>query len=306
MVRRLPVVRSQVTRWLISVPVWGERCVDIFCAVGLPALQRAVHHLVAEYAVDARLVIHTDQADRVRGATDLVMEFRPVPAGVRDFDSLAQAHREVMSLGFVGDVVVPFTADSLISEAALSYCAEVFENNSDIKLILCTVPRVRAEGRVPDTGDAQALMKWAWANRHPMTQECTWPGGLCSDLSRTFFERAGAVATRHCLPSPLAAKIDGRQLRFTPTTDANLMQCFDRSELHMVPDCRQLTWVELSPMDKDFQRTNRTIEQRLDDSLRISDSLQCWCLEHKVMLVGPPQDCGDDEYASKILSVSKR
>ena len=294
-----------MTRWLISVPVWGERCVDIFCAVGLPALQRAVDFLQARRGVDARLVIHTDQADRVRGATSLAIEARPVPAGARDFDSMSQGHREVMALGLLGDVVVPLTADTVISEAGLDYCAEVLEN-PQLRVVLCAVPRALQQGRVPDTGDAQALMAWAWENRHPLVRECEWPRGLASNLSRMFFERDGSVITRQCLPHPLAVKIDGRALRFTPTVDANLMQCFDRSELHVTVNCRQLALVELSPASKDDGRATKTIEQRLAEyAVVIPDPLQRWCLGHKIVLVGEPRDCGDDAVVSKIMSLGK-
>jgi hypothetical protein len=286
---------------LISVPVWGERCVDVFCAAGLPALQRAVAALEATHGVDARLVVHTDQPDKVRGATSLKVECRPVPVGLRDFDSMSQGHREVMAMGLRWDVVVPLTADTVISEQGLSYCARVLED-LQLRAVLVAVPRTLQQGRVPDTADAAGLMAWSWANRHPAVAEATWPEGRSRDLSRTFFEAEGTVVTRQALPHPLAIRVDGRPLRFTPTVDANLIQCFDPTEMHMTPNCRELALIEMSPPDKPFDVVEGTMARRLaSGALVIPDPVQRWCLNHKVTLVGTPRDCADDAFVGQIL-----
>ena len=294
-----------MTRWLISIPVWGERYVDEFCATALPALERAVAVLMGERSVEVRLVIHTDQPDRLRGASAVPIELRPVPAGVRYFDCMSQAHREALSLGLHGDVVVLMTAGSVISHQGLTYCAEVFDNPR-IMAVLCASPRVLNVGPVPTVADGVAMMNWAWTNRHPMTRECTWPEGKSADVSRTYFERDGCVATRQALPHPLAVRIDGRPLRFTPTIDANLIHCFDPIEMHMAVDCRRLAMVKMTPLDKGFQLSDKTMQQRLINlELVIPDPVQQWCLRHKVMLYGPPHDCDDDNFVNEIIELSK-
>ena len=90
-----------MARWLISTPVWGERYVNVFCATTLPAINAAATPLVAA-GHDVRLVAHTDQPEKIGAATNLAFDPRPVPAGLRDFDCMSQAHREVLGMAVMG------------------------------------------------------------------------------------------------------------------------------------------------------------------------------------------------------------
>jgi hypothetical protein len=294
-----------MVRWLISVPVWGERYVDEFCATALPPLDRAVAALrEARPEVDVRLIIHTDRPERIAGLAGAPVECRPVPAGARDFDCMSQAHREVLGLGVRGDVAVILTAGTVMSAETLTYCADVLDHPRRL-VVLCAVPRVLAEGQIPDTSDAPALMAWAWDHRHPITIESTWPDGRSADLSRTYYERGGEVASRVCLPHPLAIRIDGRPLRFTPTIDVNLINCFDRSEMHLVPNCDRLAVLKLTPPDKGYRTVEETMFQRLEAyRFVIPDPQQRWCLSHRIALVGRAKMCPDVEVVEKIMQVS--
>lgn len=293
-----------MTRWLISAPVWGERYVGVFCATTLPAINVAAQRLLhwaahAGEEVDVRLVVHTDQPARIAAQTFLPITLRPVPAGLRDFDCLSQAHREVLGMGCVGDVVCLMTADAVLVESGYEYAAEVLRN-PQIGLVMCAAMRALEEGHIPST-EGRTLTRWAWANRHPITEETCWPDGRAGDLSRMHFTAGGSVVSRICLPHPLAARIDGRPLAFTPTVDVNLMNCFDRSEIHLATDCEKLSLFELSPRDKTDRKVQRTIAQRLRaGELRVPDPLQQWCLGHRVVIVGPARDCGDDELVRTI------
>lgn len=287
-------------RWLISASVWGERYVEEFCATALPALDRAVEHLRRsadlDYDPDVRVVVHTDQPERIAGASGSSIECRPVPAGARDFDCMSQAHREVLGMALRGDVVVLLTAGAIISARGLRYCADRFAENERLRGVLCAVPRVLAQGQVLDTEDAQGLMDWGWQNRHPMVDECTWPEGRSADLSRAFFTGAdGAVITRQFLPHPLAVKIDGRPLRFTPTIDANLIHCFEPVEMHVTPDCRELAMLKLTPADKGYDLTSATMRERAaSGGLVVTNPHQRWCASHRIQLCGDdPRGCED-------------
>lgn len=291
-----------MSRWLISAPAWGERCVDVFCATALPALERAVLVLQAAVDVDARLVIHTDQLERVRdSATQVTVEARPVPAGLRDFDCLSQAHREVLRMACRGDIVVLSTADMLISERGLLYCDKALADPQTL-LVMCAGVRALQEGQIPSTRSALGLMSWAWDHRHPMTEDCRWPGGRSVDLSRMYFQEGASVVARLCMPHPLAVRIDGRPLKFSPTVDANLMQCFDPVEIHLTTDSTKLALIELSPRDKDYQVAADAIEQRLvAGTIQVPDPLQQWCMNHRITLLGPGnKDCGDQEIVDTI------
>lgn len=280
-------------RWLISVPVWGESYVNEFASASQPSLDRAVAALVS-LGVEARIILYTDQPQRLLGSGGPSTECRPVPSGARDFDCMSQAHRDTMNSALHGDVVVLLTAGTIISEQGLVYCLDALSNPQK-RVVLCAVPRVLAQGQLPDTSDAQVLMRWAWENRHPMTSACTYPDGRSVDLSRTYYpDSRGGVVTRVFLPHPLAVKMLGRPPSFTPTVDCNLMNNFDPSELHMATDCLRLAMVKLTPADKGFQVSSSSMKDRMVSGLVVSDMHQRWCAAHRVVLCGgPTEECCD-------------
>lgn len=250
------------------------------------------------------LVVHTDSPDRIlNAATEIQVETRPVPAGLREFDCMSQAHREVLAMACRGDRVMLLTADLVVSANALTHCESIFRAHNKL-FIGCAGIRALQEGHIGKAYEKpRALLKWAWQNRHPMTTECAWPEGRSADLSRTYYTDGINVIARLCLPHPLAVRIDGRPLPFTPTIDVNLINNFNESEIHIVKDPDELALVELSPRDKDFARTGSTIEQRFNDGSFIvpRQGIQPWVLDHKIVLYGIPADCGDDAVVEKLL-----
>lgn len=278
-------------RWLISVPVWGEGCVDEFCSTALPSLDRAADALAHNLGVcrgggEVRLLVHTDQPDRIWASSSFSgpIDIRAVPAGARGFDCMSQAHREALGLALRGDVVVLLTAGSVLSEQSLVYCADVLANER-LMLVLCASPRVLAAGQLPSGADAQELMDWGWEHRHPIVAEETWPMGRSRDLSRVYFQEGPLVVTRQALPHPLAARIDGRQLRFTPTVDANLMNCFEPSEMHLATECSRLAVLKLTAADRWADLTAASMRARAEGGeIVVPDPRQRWCLGHRIVL----------------------
>jgi len=291
-------------RWLISVPVWGERCVNVFCATALPALENSILRLQKDHNIDAVLVVHTDEPNRIiSGATQISIEPRPLPAGARDYDCMSQGHREVLSMmACRQDRVALLTADLIISENGLSFCERRLQAG-DKWLICCASIRVLEEGLIPSTSDNRALMKWAWDRRHPMTTEATWPNGRIGDMSRLCFTKAANVNTRVCLPHPLAVKVVSRPLKFTPTIDTNLMQNFHQGEIHVVNNPDDLVLFEMSPRDKDFGIGEKTMQQRFHEGTlgRVGNPLQRWVLNQRITVLGNGDDCGDAAITSAML-----
>jgi hypothetical protein len=286
-------------RWLISVPVWGSRYVDIFCSTALPALRAAVAHL----ADDVRLVVHTDQASRIADvAGNLPVEPRPVPGGFNWSDSLSRAHRDVLAMACQGDVVVPLAADMVMSEGALVACRGHLAHGK--KLIACAGMRVLDQGAIPKSYTGAELLAWGWANRHPMTRECTWPLGNSKDVSRLYFENGENVACRLYLPHPLAVLVDGRPIHFHPTIDANAINNFSASDIHLVTDPNDLAVVELSPADKGFETTaplgERLRELRCENAM--INPMHRWLLTHRIVIRGANEDCGDDYVAGQMVA----
>lgn len=294
-----------MTRWLISVPVWGERYVNVFCATTLPAINAAISRLIMQEAhegrpVDVKLVVHTDCPEKIGAATDPGWyDPHPVPAGLRDFDCMSQAHREVLGMACKGDIVALMTSDAVPVVGALAYAAKILDDPHK-KLVMCAAMRALEEGHIRTT-EGVPFMRWAWKNRHPITEQTIWPRGHARDLSRMHFTDGEIAVTRMCLPHPLAVRMDGRRVAFTPTVDVNFMQCFDRTEIHLATRCEECGLVELSPRSKTDSLSPKTIQRRLEDGeLRIPDPLQRWCLSHRVMITGPERDCGDDAVVETI------
>lgn len=288
-----------MSRWLVSVPVWGRRYVDVFCATALPALERAMLCL----PTDARLVVHTDEPDRLRAAaTKIPMELRPVPAGLRDFDCLSQAHREVLAMACHDDRVALLTADLVLSTGSLLFCENKLADGK--RLIACAGIRAIEEGRIPNVTSGRKLLKWAWDHRHPIVQAATWPNGRLNDLSRIYFSHNGNVVARWCLPHPLALRVDGRQLSFAPTIDVNLINNFHESEIHLVIDPDEVAMVELSPRNKFVGELGHRMKAKFEnDQMLIPPGIQRWSFNHKIIICGHQIDCGDDPIVTKLLSV---
>lgn len=292
-----------MSRWLISAPAWGQRCVDVFCATALPAIERAMVRY-EQTTGDAYLIVHTDSPDRVRGAASQIrIETRPPPAGLRAFDCLSQSHREVLSMGLRGDRVMLLTADLILSEEGLLSCERIL-SQGDKWLVACAGIRALESGMIP-ASNGRELLDWAWEHRHPMTQACTWPGGRSSDLSRVYFSDGPNVVARLCLPHPLAVLIDGRPLPFSPTIDVNLIKNFHDGEIYLVTSPDDLGLVELSPPDKDFQVGHWGIHERLSmGKIVIADPQQRTLMSSKIVLRGSYADCEDDAYVNTILESS--
>jgi hypothetical protein len=142
---------------------------------------------------------------------------------------------------------------------------------------------------MPDTTNAAKLLEWAWDNRHQLTADASYPNGKAVDLSRVYFDVDGYVIARLALPHPLAVLVDGRTLPFSPTIDANLIQNFHPSEIHLETQPDALALVELSPVDKTGTTAGLSIKDRVaSGEFVIDDPMQRWCADHRVVLRRPP------------------
>ncbi len=265
---------------------------SVFCDRALPALCDA-----AERLTDAVLVLHTDQADRIRkeamGGLP-IQSYYPIPgAGSATWaERLSQAHRHVLTLARGHDRVALLTADMVVSVEAFAACEHRFAQGKE--LIACCGIRALDDRSLPAPLTSRALLEWAWANRHPHTTESIFPHG-CGDWSRMFFERDGNVICRLRWPHPLAAIPHGHSTRFHPTVDVSYMQNFNPSEIHVVTDPDELAVVELSPVDKTFARTTPLIHRIQDSTIRTMPHqlMQGWMLSHRIVIQGQEIDCGD-------------
>src|SRR5688572_29174891 len=99
-----------MSKWLISVPVWGESYVETFLTCAWPALEIAI----AELDQPTRILIHTDQPTYIgRMMVAGNVEFRRVPAS--SYIGLQMSHADAIASAEVGERIALLNADLIVS-----------------------------------------------------------------------------------------------------------------------------------------------------------------------------------------------
>lgn len=278
-----------MSRWLISVPAWGDAYVDKFKATALPTLQLAAANVVGERL----LVVHTDRPHQVAGMSSEVLpiEARAIHvSGDGYYVTMSNAHRDVIAMARPGDAVVIMPADAVISANALAACAAAFARGKKV-VAVCPVRAFDDAGR-PPVEDPRALLEHAWLNRHHIVRNSTWPGdGGGHELHRIFFDGGADVVARQWLPHPLAFLADGRAVTFGNSPDLDLIgNNFRPDEVHVVTDPDEMAFVALEPRSR-MLAPEPPISERLRGE-RLSP-LQLWMLSHRVCIRGRDVALGD-------------
>lgn len=239
-------------------------------------------------------------------ADRLFLRVDSVPGPDGSFGSLSACHREALAAAGPRDRVLLLTADMVLSREVLATCEHWL--SAGRKLVCCVPPRTLQDAGCPVGASGPELMEWAWANRHPMTRECTWPDGRSYDVWRMYFERDGEVAARVFLPHPLACVPYGRRVNFSPTIDVNLTANFTQSETYLITRPQEGAVVELSPPDKEFllttpmrSRLDNTAEPSCPQFVRAGNPRHRMFWGKRVVIRGAGGDCGDGEVVGRVL-----
>jgi hypothetical protein len=281
-----------MSRWLVSVPVWGDRYLDVFRRAALPALIEAKRG----FPGNVRIIVNTEKPEDMRSGE---FEARRLPARPTWWEALSSAHRQIITLASRNDRVMLLTADMVVSREIFTACERLIASGKN--LICCAGMRSLDDNEVPIGASARELLQWGWENRHPLTRACTWPSGQSGDLSRIFFDGGDVVNTRMWLPHPIALKKDSRSLRFGPTVDANLINNYSVHEIHLIADADEAACLELSPADKPFYLINSMDERIAGGEIKLSRMLHRSLLQKRVAIVGEGEDAGDAAVVDRIL-----
>lgn len=295
-----------MSNWIISVPVWGDRYLRIFEQAAWPALKVALDNLNKSH----QIYIHTDMEndDRLRNLmAGHHSVFHIVVGPDRAFQSLTDAHSQVIAGAPFGTKVCLLTADLVLSNNSLK--------NADAKLtggatqVVCVAGMRACEEELPPVGmSGRDLLAWGWEHRHPMTRDSTWPDGKSYDVWRMYFEKDDEVACRLCLPHPLAFVRTGKSYYFFPTCDVNLIANFGHQEIHLVTDPDEAAMIELSPKEKEYLLTESMLHRyntggpSLPPFWRTDNERHRFLFRQKIIIKGTGGDCGDDMVVRKILS----
>ena len=295
--------------WVAVLPAWGDRATRILLGATLPALAAAVRRMPGR---PVTVAVYTDRPEEVRAAYAILfdpaqcrLDIHPVLGVDGGFGSLSACHSHALDTATPSDRVLLLTADMVVSAEVLETCDRLMSVG---KLLVCCVAMRALEDAGPPIGAAgRALLAWAWANRHPMTRECTWPGGRSYDVWRMYFEQGDEVAARVFLPHPLVCVPGGRKLEFRPTIDVNLTANFSQAVTHLITSPEEGAVVELSPPDKDFLLTTTMRERMTNTQHSCPPLIRCTNPRHrmffgkKVVIRGAGGDCGDQEIVGKVL-----
>ncbi len=230
---------------VIAVPAWGEAYIRRAVDHVIPAVKAAVK----EDGEPATIVVHTDAPARFIKLSDELcrIECRPFTHHKEFHKALTAAHLDVIEKAKIGSIVILLNADIVPSIELVTFARRAF--NGENRIIASVAPRCLVTNEPPPVGAAaKDLLKWAWRNRHPVTEDLVWGRGKSTLPTMLFFEKGGEV-TLHCFHlHPFALLKDERTLKFKGTIDDDVLGNYDerKREICYLTNA-EIGFAELSP-----------------------------------------------------------
>lgn len=287
--------------WIVSVPVWGAPYVRIFEGASAPALLAAVSRLGG---TRVKFIIHTSAAEeaRVRAALpgqDVEVRF------VGDnptYVALQNAHADALASADLGDYVVLLNADLVVSGNLLMRCAYQFSAGVQA-VVMLGIRTVIGPEWPPAGAPSRDLLQWAWGHRHVIIRDLEWPDGRSMVPTYLFFGIGESVVARGFHLHPVAVVKRG-DISFKSTIDGDLLDAFPRDRIHVVTDPDDCAMCEISQPERRFP----VRDMGGMTSVRVAASMEaraspthCWLFTHRIGVVGPVCDCGDEAVAREVL-----
>lgn len=285
-----------MSRWVVGIPVWGERYVRTFIEVALPFHRAAVQH----YGGDVMYVFHTDHPHLLHEATEgLTRQILPCPPDSEGYARFGVCHMLAMHIAQLGDRVAPLCADQILSVECFAAAERRFQTGMQA---VCWLGHRTTGVKIPHPGvKAVELNRWAMGNRHPVIAELFWPTGRSACPSILYFERGDSIVMRAFGLGPFAfVKTEG--LYFEGTIDNDLASRFDKKRIHVVTEPGEMSCATID----DASLTHGVFAQPLTTAhvaawaAYNTNDTHRWFLTHRCRIQGYGE-CADQPVIDEIL-----
>lgn len=291
-----------MSRWLISVPVWGSSYIKTFVELSVPSMRTAASGITNGPAPEEiKFIIHTDQPDAIRAAlVGWQVEFRPVP-NKPTYVTLQISHADAVASAAPGDRVVLLNADLVVSRNLLTSCAGHFAAGKQA-VVLLGIRTPFGHERPPVGAAPRDLLTWAWNHRHQIIRDLEYPHGGSMLPTNLFFSHGDSVVARGFHLHPVAI-VKGDRTHFRSTIDGDLLDCFPREHIHVVTDPDDCALLEVSPPERRFPvRSGSLSPGKVAASMRTRASVtHRWLFTHRIVVCGTGEGVNDESVARDIL-----
>lgn len=275
--------------WLITTPVWGERCVNAYLRYSLPAIKAAARRINGR----VRFVVHTDRPFELDEAlAGFERRVLPVPNSRGDAHQIASdGNREALRIAHVGEYVAFVHADMVPSVEVFAASEKRFAQGK--KLMMMAASRT-LRGEPPVGASSAELLDWTMAHRHPAIMECWWPEGRSIIPWALYFENGDDIVLRGFHLHPFALVKD-REPHFVGTIDLDLLDNYQADETHVVVDRDEAAFAELSPPERTFPLLPQPLSPAYVAAWarRYASPFHRWLFTHRIAIKGNGADHGD-------------
>lgn len=279
--------------WLIAIPAWGERCLADLVDSALPSILAAAAHCPG---VKLRFFVNTDAPERILAAfAGLDLTVLPLPKDTDKYRRYGDCHRAVLPLAKPDERLMLFCPDMVVSREFFAACELRFAQG--FRCIMASTPRTLAPERPPIGASAADLIDWLLRYPHPFTVDCFWPEGHTTTPAMLFFSAGDSACPPWAAPditvrafhlSPMAVVAD-RPLSFKGTSDVDLPNNYEQSEIHVVTTRDEFSACEMSPAELSMGRTKAPVS--VEAIVRWASNpwvfpLHWWFSQHRIVMRG--------------------
>lgn len=287
-----------MSKWLISVPVWGEQYVRTFVEYAAPAIRSALQG----FDHQVRFLIHTDQPDAIQQALSgaAPIEFASVP-NQSTYTALQYSHGDAINRAEIGERVTLLNADLIVSGNLFKAC-EQHMNEGKRAVVLVGIRTAMGHGPPPVGEEPRKLLQWAWEHRHQIIRDLEWGAGGSMIPTNIFFARGDSVVMHGFHLHPVAI-VKEKDVSFISTIDGDLLDHFDASSIHIVTNPDDIAMLEMSPPDRRFPvRGYPSTASDIANSMTSRASIRHrWLFESRIVVIGDGADQWDVPVAAEIL-----